>query len=83
MQRLPSALGWYRSFEIEVESDVGVGPCSSMVLHLTEWHEFRELDPAVVLDVVAAPRLLDGRNVLDLGRWRPLVDRRGDMGGRT
>jgi UDPglucose 6-dehydrogenase len=41
-----------------------------LVLHLTEWKEFRALDPAVVRDVVATPRLLDGRNVLDLAWWR-------------
>lgn len=41
-----------------------------VVLHLTEWQEFRELDPAVLGEVVARRRLLDGRNVLDGKRWR-------------
>ncbi|MGF1429683.1 UDP-glucose dehydrogenase family protein [Kitasatospora sp. LaBMicrA B282] len=41
-----------------------------VVLHLTEWLEFRELDPAAVGAVVAERRLLDGRNVLDADRWR-------------
>ncbi|MER7754314.1 UDP-glucose/GDP-mannose dehydrogenase family protein [Kitasatospora sp. NPDC097643] len=41
-----------------------------VVLHLTEWAEFRELDPAVLATVVAERRLLDGRNVLDAEAWR-------------
>ena len=41
-----------------------------MVLHLTEWAEYRDLDPVELLSVVRAPRLLDGRNVLPLGRWQ-------------
>ncbi|MER5636964.1 UDP-glucose/GDP-mannose dehydrogenase family protein [Kitasatospora sp. NPDC002227] len=41
-----------------------------VVLHLTEWQEFRELDPAVLGAVVAERRVLDGRNVLDADRWR-------------
>jgi UDPglucose 6-dehydrogenase len=40
-----------------------------LTLHLTEWGEYRDLDPAILREVVAEPRLLDGRNALDLGRW--------------
>ncbi|MFD7643348.1 UDP-glucose dehydrogenase family protein [Kitasatospora sp. NPDC059795] len=41
-----------------------------VVLHLTEWQEFRELDPAEVGALVAERRLLDGRNVLNGEAWR-------------
>ncbi|MEU2874095.1 UDP-glucose/GDP-mannose dehydrogenase family protein [Streptomyces olivoreticuli] len=41
-----------------------------VVLHLTEWREFRELDPAVLGAVVASRHVLDGRNALDAGAWR-------------
>ncbi|AUG77574.1 UDP-glucose 6-dehydrogenase [Kitasatospora sp. MMS16-BH015] len=41
-----------------------------VVLHLTEWQEFRELDPATLGTFVAERRVLDGRNVLDADRWR-------------
>ncbi|MFJ4681466.1 MULTISPECIES: UDP-glucose dehydrogenase family protein [unclassified Kitasatospora] len=41
-----------------------------VVLHLTEWQEFRELDPAEVGAVVAERHLVDGRNVLDGEAWR-------------
>ncbi|MFE3886599.1 UDP-glucose dehydrogenase family protein [Streptomyces lydicus] len=43
---------------------------ADVVLHLTEWREFRELDPAALGDVVAERRILDGRNALDPALWR-------------
>ncbi|MEU7313931.1 UDP-glucose/GDP-mannose dehydrogenase family protein [Streptomyces sp. NPDC007083] len=43
---------------------------ADVVLHLTEWSEFKELDPAALGDVVASRHLLDGRNTLDSALWR-------------
>ena len=43
---------------------------ADVVLHLTEWREFRDMDPAVLSDVVARRYIVDGRNALDPGRWR-------------
>ncbi|MBQ0829564.1 UDP-glucose dehydrogenase family protein [Streptomyces tagetis] len=43
---------------------------ADVVLHLTEWREFRELDPEELGREVAARVLLDGRNALDPGVWR-------------
>jgi len=43
---------------------------ADVVLHLTEWSEFREMDPAVLDGVVARKRILDGRNALSPSRWR-------------
>ncbi|MEX2985862.1 UDP-glucose/GDP-mannose dehydrogenase family protein [Streptomyces sp. C36] len=43
---------------------------AEVVLHLTEWSEFRELDPERLGEVVAARRVLDGRNALDAAAWR-------------
>jgi len=43
---------------------------SDVVLHLTEWAEFRELDPGELKGHVAQPNIVDGRNVLDPVRWR-------------
>ncbi|MFJ4688661.1 UDP-glucose dehydrogenase family protein [Streptomyces sp. NPDC088789] len=40
------------------------------VLHLTEWREFRELDPAVLGEAATTRLVLDGRNALDPERWR-------------
>ena len=39
------------------------------VLVLTEWQEYRELDPAAFASVVAGRRVLDGRNTLDREVW--------------
>ncbi|MEV7614052.1 UDP-glucose/GDP-mannose dehydrogenase family protein [Streptomyces sp. NPDC089799] len=43
---------------------------ADVVLHLTEWREFRELDPAELAGTVSVPLILDGRNALDAERWR-------------
>jgi UDPglucose 6-dehydrogenase len=43
---------------------------AEVVLHLTEWREFRELDPVVLGERVARKVLLDGRNALDPELWR-------------
>jgi UDPglucose 6-dehydrogenase len=43
---------------------------ADLVLHLTEWREYRELDPATLAKVVRNTRVLDGRNALDTARWR-------------
>ena len=43
---------------------------ADLVLHLTEWPEFREVDIEAVGGVVRRKQLLDGRNALDLDAWR-------------
>lgn len=43
---------------------------ADLVLLLTEWGEYRNLDPADLKSLVALPRILDGRNALDPVRWR-------------
>ncbi|AXE86401.1 UDP-glucose/GDP-mannose dehydrogenase family protein [Streptomyces sp. Go-475] len=43
---------------------------ADIVLHLTEWREFRELDTEALGEVAAARVVLDGRNALDPERWR-------------
>ncbi|MDV6011094.1 UDP-glucose/GDP-mannose dehydrogenase family protein [Haloechinothrix sp. LS1_15] len=40
-----------------------------VVLHLTEWREFRDIDPVQLGEVVAQRYVVDGRNALDVGRW--------------
>ncbi|MFG1618889.1 UDP-glucose dehydrogenase family protein [Nonomuraea wenchangensis] len=41
-----------------------------VVLLLTEWQEFVDLDPEQLGGVVAARRIVDGRNALDAETWR-------------
>ncbi len=43
---------------------------ADLILHLTEWSEFRSLDPASLNPVVAHCRIVDGRNALDARTWR-------------
>ena len=43
---------------------------ADIVLHLTEWQEYRELDLVALAAVVRSPRVLDARNALDLAHWR-------------
>ena len=38
-------------------------------MHLTEWHQYRDLDPAALGAIVRKRRVIDGRNVLPPGRW--------------
>lgn len=42
---------------------------SDLVLHLTEWREYRELEPEDLVSLVKNPRIIDGRNMLDRNRW--------------
>ncbi|MBX9245656.1 UDP-glucose/GDP-mannose dehydrogenase family protein [Actinotalea ferrariae] len=43
---------------------------ADVVLLATEWDEYRQLDPVAFGEVVAGKRVVDGRNVLDPGKWR-------------
>ena len=43
---------------------------ADVVLHLTEWAQFRDIDPALLKSVVSVPSIVDGRNALDPIRWR-------------
>ncbi|HLZ38848.1 MAG TPA: UDP binding domain-containing protein, partial [Mycobacteriales bacterium] len=54
----------YANSAVEAARDADV------VMHLTEWREFRDMDPAVLDPVVRGRRIVDGRNALDPDRWR-------------
>jgi UDPglucose 6-dehydrogenase len=43
---------------------------ADVVLHLTEWQEFRDLDPEKFGEVVSQRNIVDGRNALDAETWR-------------
>jgi UDPglucose 6-dehydrogenase len=53
---------------------------ADLVLHLTEWQEFREMDPAVLGGVVSQRRIIDARNALDPQRWRDAGWTYGSLG---
>ncbi|HET6561476.1 MAG TPA: UDP-glucose/GDP-mannose dehydrogenase family protein [Marmoricola sp.] len=41
-----------------------------VLMHLTEWAEFQQLEPSSLNHVVASRYVIDGRNALDPDRWR-------------
>lgn len=43
---------------------------AAVVVLLTEWQEYRELNPNVVAEITAGKTIIDGRNVLSPTRWR-------------
>ena len=43
---------------------------AELVLLLTEWRQYRELDPLAAGSLVARRGIVDGRNCLDPGKWR-------------
>ncbi len=43
---------------------------ADIVLHLTEWKQFRELDPAQLKGLVNNPIVIDGRNALNRESWK-------------
>jgi UDPglucose 6-dehydrogenase len=53
-----------------VEEAIKACEAADVVLHLTEWSEYRDIDPAQLLSVVRTPCILDGRNVLPLAEWQ-------------
>jgi UDPglucose 6-dehydrogenase len=53
-------------FEENVESAL---KDADLVLHLTEWKQYRELDPVKIKSLVSSPIIIDGRNALDREAW--------------
>ena len=43
---------------------------ADLILHLTEWKEDRQIDPAAIASLVKSKIIIDGRNMLDRTMWR-------------
>ena len=43
---------------------------ANLILHLTEWKEYRQIDPAAISSIVKSKIIIDGRNMLDRTLWR-------------
>ncbi|MDQ0767973.1 UDPglucose 6-dehydrogenase [Pseudarthrobacter defluvii] len=43
---------------------------ADVLLLLTEWQDYRDLDPYETGTLVASQKILDGRNILDPSKWR-------------
>ena len=56
---------------------------ADIVLHLTEWADYRAIDPDSLRSIVACPVLIDGRCTLDAAVWRSRrLDRAGPRPAR-
>ena len=54
-------------FESEITKTISG---AEIVLHLTEWKMYRELNPAELKSQVKSAIIIDGRNALDQDKWR-------------
>ncbi|MGI9197269.1 MAG: UDP-glucose dehydrogenase family protein [Candidatus Nanopelagicales bacterium] len=43
---------------------------ADVVLLLTEWRDYTELDPSALVGIVRSPHVIDARNALDARRWQ-------------
>ena len=68
----PVALPQVRARNLPVKAIDDVSEAFSgadLVLHLTEWQNYRELNPEKLGQAVKTKRIIDGRNVLDRNLW--------------
>ncbi|MEP7368004.1 MAG: UDP-glucose/GDP-mannose dehydrogenase family protein [Dermatophilaceae bacterium] len=69
----PKAMGAAKRVHPDLEyAETIEGACleADVVLHLTEWKQFREIDPAKLAATVSTATIIDGRNALDPTLWR-------------
>ncbi|MCC3292051.1 UDP-glucose/GDP-mannose dehydrogenase family protein [Arthrobacter sp. zg-Y1110] len=68
-QALQNAKGRFPELNYEPDTGNALLGAHAVVL-LTEWKEYRSLDPGSVSALVADKNIIDGRNVLDPAAWR-------------
>jgi UDPglucose 6-dehydrogenase len=69
----PKALGNARAAYPELDFAPNAAKAcerADVVLHLTDWREYRELDAVELARVVNEPRIVDARNTLPIETWR-------------
>lgn len=66
---LQNAAKRFPELQFEPEMNDAISKADALLL-LTEWEQYRNLDPYELLNQVSSPRILDGRNVLDPAKWR-------------
>lgn len=66
---LPNAAKRFPELHFEPELHDAISRADALLV-LTEWQQYRSLDPYALVSRVNSPRILDGRNVLDPGKWR-------------
>lgn len=68
-QALKNAEKRFPELHYEADLDIAMSNADALLL-LTEWQVYRELDPYLLTNENSTRRILDGRNVLDAGKWR-------------
>lgn len=68
-EALTNAARRFPELHYEESTNCALKRADAMLL-LTEWREYRDLDPYETMALVATPKVLDGRNVLDSSKWR-------------
>lgn len=66
---LANAARRFPELHYEANTSTAIETADALLL-LTEWQEYRDLDPYELIGSVASPRILDGRNVLNAAKWR-------------
>ncbi|BAS10599.1 UDP-glucose 6-dehydrogenase [Arthrobacter sp. Hiyo4] len=66
---LANAARRFPDLHYEADTSTAVQKADALLL-LTEWQEYRDLDPYELATSVSSLRVLDGRNVLDAAKWR-------------
>lgn len=66
---LDNAAKRFPELHYEVDTEEAIQGADALLL-LTEWPEYRDMDPYKLFARVLSPRILDGRNVLDPSKWR-------------
>ncbi|MER2133602.1 MAG: UDP-glucose/GDP-mannose dehydrogenase family protein [Arthrobacter sp.] len=68
-EALQNAKGRFPELGYEPVTEYAIQDAHALVL-LTEWKEYRALDPVAVSSLVSEKNIIDGRNVLDPAAWR-------------
>ncbi|MFZ3417153.1 UDP-glucose dehydrogenase family protein [Arthrobacter sp. 3Tela_A] len=68
-EALQNAKGRFPELGYEPVTEHAIQDAHALVL-LTEWKEYRALDPVAVSSLVTEKNIIDGRNVLDPAAWR-------------
>lgn len=68
-EAIENARAAYRSLNYTTEVEKALEG-AELTLHLTEWQEYRQLDPTHLSTLVTSPCILDARNALDIDHWR-------------
>ncbi len=68
-EALANARMRFPELQYEQNLEEAIGGAEALVL-LTEWKQFTEADPVAWAQLVSVPLIVDGRNALDIDKWR-------------